>query len=412
MKILVINADCIKINSSANLCHIAYIKGLVDSGHEVTLINAEAGENTIDPSIQIPESVQLHTYYAVSLYEALSLKKKKRAEKQEPKPAPAVQTTTPPSPAAGGSGGIVRKIKDFVLSLYGPHGIYVPFVKKAKEFRSDEEFDYVISLSSPPASHLLACKLLKSGRVKAKEWIQIWEDPWFTCFHGLGNTKKIYNEEYRLLSEGQKICYVSPLTLRNQQKAFPEFSDKMYWQPLPHYYKNEAPVERNSDKNVYGYFGDYDPETRNLQPFYLASKDIGIEVNICGNPSNLFSSTEQIHIYPRLKLDQLKPLEDNSNVLIFLCNRIGGQIPGKIYQYSATNKVILFILDGSEEEKEVLINFFKPFNRYVFCENTVEDITKAINKIEAGELGDSVVEPLDAFDPKITIQNILEGKRD
>ena len=37
MKILVINGDCITTNSSANLCHLAYIKGLVDSGYEVTL---------------------------------------------------------------------------------------------------------------------------------------------------------------------------------------------------------------------------------------------------------------------------------------------------------------------------------------------------------------------------------------
>ncbi len=408
MKILVVHADCIKINSSANLCHIAYIKGLVDAGHDVTLINADAGMNTIDPSIQLPESVKVYTYYAISFYEALSLKKKKRAQATQ-HAAQNVQIDNT-NEASTESGGITRKIKDFIISLYGPHGIYKTVVNKAKVFRSDVEYDYIISLSSPSASHLLADKLLKSRHVKAKEWIQIWEDPWYTCFHGLGKKKSIYKEESKLLAHGQKICYVSPLTLKNQQNAFPEFADKMYWQPLPHYYKHKETEKKIFTENFYGYFGDYDPQTRNLEPFYLAAKKTGVKTNICGNPNNLFASTDKIHIHPRLKLEDLKAIEDNTNVLVFLSNRVGGQIPGKIYQYSATDKTILFILDGTEEEKTVLSNFFKPFNRYVFCENTVESITDAILKIESNSIEDVITTPLDAFNPETTIQNILKGE--
>ena len=65
-----------------------------------------------------------------------------------------------------------------------------------------------------------------------------------------------------------------------------------------------------------------------------------------------------------------------------MCNLKGGQIPGKIYQYSATNKKILFILDGSESEISVLENYFKKFNRYIFCKNNVVDIEFAIKEIE------------------------------
>lgn len=139
-------------------------------------------------------------------------------------------------------------------------------------------------------------------------------------------------------------------------------------------------------------------------------KENGINVNICGNPSNLFSSTETVTIHPRLPLDKLKLIEDKTNVLIFLCNRQGGQIPGKIYQYSATNKTILFIFDGTDEEKKVLKEYFSKYNRYVFCENTVEDITRAIKDIENGNLGDVVNEPLTCFDSKDIIQNILDCK--
>lgn len=173
----------------------------------------------------------------------------------------------------------------------------------------------------------------------------------------------------------------------------------------------EAENQSSSGHNRYGYFGDYVPAARDLQPFYEAAKETGIEVNICGNPCNLFQSTTQIHIHPRLPLNELKPIEDSTNVLVFLCNRKGGQIPGKIYQYSATSKTILFIMDGTEEEQHVLKEYFGKFNRYVFCQNTTTDIARAIRKIESRDLGNVQNVPLDDFDPVKTITNILDAGR-
>ena len=47
MKVLVINGDCVTRNSSANLCHMAYIRGLVNLEYEVTLISADPKEYDI-----------------------------------------------------------------------------------------------------------------------------------------------------------------------------------------------------------------------------------------------------------------------------------------------------------------------------------------------------------------------------
>ena len=402
MKILVINGDCLQVNTSANLCHLAYIRGLVDSGHQVDILCADGRDYQLDPSMQLPEGVHRYTYYGVSWYEKLSLRKNCA-------PATSSPDTTSPAPASkpGFSQRLIQRAKSAVLSLYGVHGIYATFVRKAKNFRSETHYDYVLSLSTPVTSHLLAHKLLKKGNIHTDHWLQIWEDPWCADVYGFNGKKKIFREEQRLLSFAEKVCYVSPLTLRNQQKFFPKSAHKMYWQPLPYYYKAEDPVDVPQKPSVYGYFGDYAPASRNLEPFYLAAKATGISVNICGRPNTLFPSTEHIHIHPRLPLDQLKPLEDKTNVLVFLCNRIGGQIPGKIYQYSATEKTILFIMDGTEEEQQVLYNFFAPFRRFVFCQNTVESISAAIEKIETGDLGDVENKPLEAFNPKETIRKIL-----
>lgn len=412
MRILVVNADCVTVNSSANLCHLAYLNGLVNSGHDVTLLSADGRDYKQDPSMQLPERVWSYTYYGVSLYEKLSMRKSSHSAVHSSIPAPSIA-------AAEKSGKSLNRLlyyglrsaKKAAFSLYGIHGIYSTFVRKASVFRSDVAFDYVLSLSTPVASHLLAYKLLHSGHVKAKQWIQIWEDPWYSDAYGFNRKPKIYQEEKRLLSFAKKVCYVSPLTLENQQKLFPEFAGKMFWQPLPFYYKADLNSSKKFAKNCYGYFGDYAPEARNLEPFYKAAKETGIEVNICGNPSNLFASAENIHIHSRLPLDKLKPIEDSTNVLIFLCNRKGGQIPGKIYQYSATNKIILFIMDGTEEEQRVLKEYFGKFNRYVFCQNTKDDIAAAIRRIESGDLGEVQNVPLDDFDPVKTITNILEAGR-
>lgn len=354
--------------------------------------------------MQIPQSVRCHTYYGVSLYEKLSLKKGKsqsitensgKSGTEKGKEAPFLQR-------------VIKAAKKQVLAMYGAHGIYSTFVRKAQSFSSEMEYDYLLSISTPPSSHLLAHNLLKAEHIKAKHWIQIWEDPWYSDAYGFNGDEKIRKEEGRLLSFAERVCYVSPLTLINQQKLYPESASKMYWQPLPYYYKGDTVVAEKFDHNRYGYFGDYAPAARDLKPFYLAAKETGVEANICGNPSYLFEATERIHIHPRLPLDKLKPIEDQTNVLVFLCNRKGGQIPGKIYQYSATGKVILFILDGTEEEKVALKAYFKPFNRYVFCDNTVESIAAAIRRIECGNFGGVRNEPIEDFNPRETIRKILE----
>ena len=407
MKILVINGDCIQTNSSANLCHLAYLRGLLAAGHQVTLLSADSRDYTIDPTMEIPEQVEQYTVYGVSFYEKLSLKKRKK------EPLALLSSSGKGNTLVSRS--IVHKavtiIKSAILSLYGVHGIYATFVRKAQKFELDEQFDYIISISTPVTSHLLTHNLLKVGHIKGAHWIQIWEDPWYSDAYGFNRKEKIRLEEKRLLSFAEKVCYVSPLTLENQKHLFPESAHKMFWQPLPFYYQSDERRDFQQDGNNYGYFGDYFPEARDLEPFYIAAKKTGIEVNICGNPSNLFPSTDQIHIHPRLPLNELKPIEDSTNVLVFLCNRKGGQIPGKIYQYSATNKTILFIMDGTEEEQRVLREFFGKYNRYVFCRNTVDDIARAIQKIETNNLGDVQNTTLDEFNPVKTITSILEAVR-
>ena len=340
MQILVIMGDCITVNTSANLCHLAYLYGLAADGHNITLLSADSPVYDHDPSMKIPEGIKTVYYDGVTLYEKISRRKKSALKSYGRK-----DTINNENKNRSVKSSIIKSLKNIWLSAYGPHGVYSKIIKTASSYKSDVLYDYVLSLSTPPSSHLLAHNLLKEKHIHAKHWIQIWEDPWYGDVYGFNGKKSIYREEKRLLSFAEKVCYVSPLTLKNRQELFPESADKMYWQPLPYYYKSDGDLQKGFDNNQYGYFGDYVPVSRNLEPFYKAAVQCKIPINICGSPSDLFPSTDQIHIYPRLPLCELKPIENNTNVLVFLCNRQGGQIPGKIYQYSATNKTILFISD-------------------------------------------------------------------
>ena len=62
MKILVVVADCLTINSSANLCHLAYIKGMVDLGHSVELLCANEQGERVDLALKIPSAVKVISY--------------------------------------------------------------------------------------------------------------------------------------------------------------------------------------------------------------------------------------------------------------------------------------------------------------------------------------------------------------
>ena len=107
-----------------------------------------------------------------------------------------------------------------------------------------------------------------------------------------------------------------------------------------------------------------------------------------------------------MPLDELEEYEKRTDVLVFVSNLGGGQIPGKIYQYSRTNKPILFILDGNEHEQKMIHNYFAGFNRYVFAYNDVESIKKAILLIKNKETKVSN-KPIEYFSPENITKEIM-----
>ena len=280
------------------------------------------------------------------------------------------------------------------------------WLKRAAKFKSSEMYDLVVSNSSPAASHKLVAELIKKGRLSCKRWIQIWEDPWYYDLYG-GHSKEILREEHALLRQANEIYYVSLLTLKYQKELFADCAEKMKHIPLPYlaFSKDDGILP---DECTFGYFGDYYSHTRNLKPFYDAIASTDFKAYIFGDSDLRLTSTNHIKVSGRVTLDVLEEVQQKTRVLVHLCNLRGGQIPGKIYHYSATNKPILFILDGTEEEQMLLRDYFQGFDRYYFCENTTSAVLNALEKISADISSDKKWSSVDEFSPKKVVSSLLQ----
>jgi len=396
MNVLVVAGYCLKVNSSANLCHVAYIRGLLDAGHSVEVLTVSDRDMLVDDGISLPDRATYYTYDA-SLYDRLGARKRANAE---PNTAAATPEEAPQRTS------LLSKIKQTVRKAYGVYETDYGWYLRAKSFRSEKHYDVVISLAYPPVSHFLAEYLIKHKRIKCTRWLQVWEDPWYADLIGMKPTEAIRTEENRILGNADEIIYVSPLTLAYQQKSFPDRADKMRWQPVPCYYTAEAEALQ-FDALHFGYFGDYSSAARNLLPFCQAAEAEDCRVTICGNSDISLNQTDKMDVHPRMPLSELKDYEAQANVLVFLCNRGGGQIPGKLYQYAATNKLVLFILDGTPEEQQILKGYFEPTGRFFFCENTVASVRDALRQLKNGSFTEAQHTAVDLFSPVTIVNSIL-----
>lgn len=407
MKVLYITGSCLTKNTSANMSHNGYVQGLLENGAEVTILMANDSWGKTDNKLHKWENAKYIEFNSVSFIDKIKSKYIKMTQNNV-SDSQAASSPQLSKTKRSLKNHIHNFLKKAFYTLYKPDPIYPlekTWLKHASKYQSKTRYDLVISNSSPAASHKLAALLIEQKKINYKRWIQIWEDPWFHDLYG-NYPLYIQNEEHQLLKKAEEIYYVSPLTLHYQKIYFADCAYKMKFIPLP-YFKYEKGICINQQSISFGYFGDYYSQTRNLRPFYEALNESGYKGYIYGDNNLQLSSTKHITVSNRVTLEKLEQIQSKTSVLVHLCNLKGGQIPGKIYHYSATEKPILFILDGTEEEQKIIQSFFSQYHRYYFCKNNKESILKAIIDIHQHyNQYKGVV--INAFSPKNIIQNILQ----
>ena len=385
MNVLFVVLSPIEGNTSGVISNIGVINGLLELGHTVEVLTTRAiGNNVVNKNIGfINDSV------VISYLESGELYKKVVSSRQD-------------------GNSKKKKMISMLRKLYYKLKILDNMVPVAKSVNckmvSRKQYDLVISASDPKSSHIAVSNLIKTGLLVDK-WIQYWGDP-------LANDitrKSIWPKwivkltEKTLLAGADKICYVSPFTLKQQQKEFRKYSDNMFFQPLP--YERERYMSTRNDGVVkLGYFGDYNSEVRNIVPLYDACKSFPeCFLTIAGGSDLNLEEVPNIKIYPRVPKETIEEMEEDSDILVCVMNKSGSQIPGKIYYAAATNKAVLVVLDG--DNIGGLEEYLNGFNRFVLCHNNADSIRNAVNKIKET---DTQWQPCKRFSPKNIASQILE----
>lgn len=366
MKILYITTSLFR-NESASLRNISLLNGLIENNIEVDVLTL--GFNNEDKvlidllakevgiiKIPIPFFNKLHMQNKVNE----KLKNKDRFYK------------------------IKKIIKDI---LFFPDTLSES-IKKSKDINL-KKYDYIVSSSDSKTSHFIAKDIILKQKDNIIPWIQIWGDPWQSDI-GLSNIdfitrNRIKYHERNLIKSATKVFYISELTSNYIKKIYPEFRNKI--EVLPRSYVQKIESKGESQNNIiFSYTGTI--LNRNLEPIISCIEEYNklnkkkIELRFYGINEKLeILEKSFIKVYPRISFEKILKVYKNSDVLIYIDN-LGKttQIPGKIYDYFGTDKVILGLYENDQIkeylEKFQRIEFYRNIKDKINLEKIIYEIGK------------------------------------
>lgn len=262
------------------------------------------------------------------------------------------------------------------------------YKKDLKKILCDEQYDLILTLCPPASSPFLTRYLIKYNKnLKGIKWIQYWSDSITASL--LDFETKIPRKRYlhkiiedRCFRKADEIVYCTPLLCEIQKKIHPQHANKMRWVDVGYvseYYREKSNKDKNNIISV-GYFGAYQKKIRNILPLLRTIGKIkNLRLDVYGDTDLKDLKYNNVKVsLGRIPYEDIKKLEQDSDILVCICNRSGVQIPGKIFYYASYNKPIIVILDG--KYKEQIYEYLSGLNRYILCANDEESIVEAINK--------------------------------
>lgn len=380
MRILTIFTQAIENNTSSMIRCRNVINGLATIGNHITVYSPFPDKNSIyyGEEFRINPGIEVRRYGKKTNY---NMDKKGQNKKK--------------------NGIILRIYRKF--DLFGSAIIYIKYTNDIIKKIEFEEYDMVISFSSPVATHIISNKIVtRKGEIK---YIQQWGDPLVADITRKSLTPKWVQHiiESNLIHLADKVYYVSPFTLQEQKKLFPKYKDKMEFVPTPA--EKRLYEETYNKKLRIGYFGSYQTSARNIIPLYKAVKsNKEIELLIVGDSDINLQETDNIRLIDRTTPDHIDELMKQMDVIVCLMNSSGGQIPGKIYNYACTNKEILMVIDG--DQGEAIRMFLERYERFTFVKNNADSITNQLQRyVDEGVVAR---QPVNEFTPAIIAEKMVQ----
>lgn len=192
----------------------------------------------------------------------------------------------------------------------------------------------------------------------------------------IGDVAKPDSKFYKYLWERSqklllKINVFSPFIFR-------ELSKKIDKEKL--FFVQRAPIDNLPMMTGTGglYLGDFSSKDRNIKPLIDAVQTIDINLGIygSGDMENLLNVNNKCSFHNRVPFSEIKKIIKDYKFLIILLNKMGNQIPGKLYDFiEAPFKVIVIY----EEYLDISVLPQPP--NYIYCLNKSNLIKDAINEL-------------------------------
>lgn len=256
----------------------------------------------------------------------------------------------------------------------------------------DDEYDYIISTSSPFFSHVFASILKKKGF--SKKWVAMLWDPYVynaTMTNRLSIRKKAAKKTFKNVD---KIYCSDGVIEGNISIGFkPEYLSKCFTIKYP----GITPIEQDKNIKVNNhsllFTGTFYPDIRNPKKMFDVLDKLGSEYSI-----NLYSKgceelveekTKQegsrYFLHPQVSKDKVSELIYSNSFILNLGNTITNQIPAKVFELISSGKPIInFYFD----EKDPSLKYFNQrplcFNLNLDCydDNDINNLIEFVQKNE------------------------------
>lgn len=409
MRVLFVSMVAFENNTSATIQNKGIIRGLSALGHEVDIMTLRPNQNTIsyDKSMNDISEFIINSYYIdINPKYARVMAKKQNTN---------IVTINVKS-KRNVLRNIARKGRNLIKKVYDNTAIFDAQkfnVKGVSRLNINySKYDIIMSASDPKSSHLIVERILRENKECKANWIQYWGDPMLNDITRKSDWRDSLVKYYenKLISKADRVIYASPLTLNKQAESFSNLAFKMdyasqVYADVQNKEHNGKKIKVNNNVSV-GYFGAYYSAIRNIIPLYNVSKNGAFKLNICGASDIKLQSTTNIVVKEMVSYKKAVQMEEESDILVCLCNNKGTQIPGKIYYCTSYNKPIVVILDG--EYKEELREYLESFKRFVLCENEEQSIKEAIERAKK-QLGIESYNISEQLSPKYMARKILKN---
>lgn len=386
MRILYITSSFDKIGS-ASVRNIGLVNGLLNNGCEVDVLTQYWPDSMVDVSLKkyqdnrtciYRDSIPIINRYFSSTQMSSTVKKKNK---------------------------IARFIVELAKQIYFFPDIDKEWIRIYKKNLDYKNYDLIISSSDTKTAHFIANSIKKEYRTP---WFSYWGDPWKDDM-GTKGIKKILASIYekKFIRNSDAIFYTSIPTITAIKNTFGNLENIYY---LPRGYLEqivEKPAESNTIRLLYPgsiYYGRNISNLIEQIKYHNEKKRIKIQLDIygyCDDRLKEIYQSKYVIFHNQVDFSMINNVIAKSDGLIILMNDANShQIPGKLYDFFGTNKMIVAIMPGKNQEVE---KFLKNTGRCLVYESRDINLEEIIENVHS-----ECWRPLEDYDPNVIAKSLLE----